>query len=285
MLYQFTKERTETNVISGIMSCMEVMHNITKKQVRKLENIDEIYLRKLLRAPVTTAIEALYIETGKIPIGIILKMRRLLYWWNIVSQDSNSMLYKIYKGQCNNAVKGDWCLLLEEDKKEFGLESVKDEELTTKFKNKLRFKTFIKKKAVKLASEYLGKLKEKHSKLDDLSFTKLEPATYLFDSRINKKQTQLLFKLRTRMYNVKANFPGNHLFNMICDLCKASTCDQRHLMSCSVLKQEVAELKNTQIKYSHLFSSIEKIVPAINLFSAIDKKREEMLEKKREMMN
>ena len=68
-------------------------------------------------------------------------------------------------------------------KKEFGLESVKDEELTMKFKTKLRFKTFIKKKAVKLASEYLGKLKDKHSKLDDISFTKLEPATYLFDSR------------------------------------------------------------------------------------------------------
>ena len=65
----------ETNIINGIMTSIEVMHNITKKQVSKLENIDEIYLRKLLRAPVTTAIEALFIETGKIPLGIILKMR------------------------------------------------------------------------------------------------------------------------------------------------------------------------------------------------------------------
>ena len=51
---------------------------------------------------------------------------------------------------------------------------------------------------------------------------------------------------------------------------------------CSVLKQEVPELRgNTEVKYSDLFGSIEKMVPAIKLFSAINKKREELLEKKK----
>ena len=75
----------ETNVINGIMSCIEVMHNLKKEQFKKLVTIDEMYLRKLLGAPVTTSKEALYIETGKIPLHIILKMRRLLYWWNLVN--------------------------------------------------------------------------------------------------------------------------------------------------------------------------------------------------------
>ena len=109
----------ETNVINGITSCIEVTHGITKQQVKKLENIDEIYLRKLLGAPITTAKEALYIETGKIPLSIILKMRRLLYWWNLVNQNKNSMLYKVYTAQTNKPVKGDWVNLLKEDKKNF----------------------------------------------------------------------------------------------------------------------------------------------------------------------
>ena len=89
----------ETNIINGIMSCTEVMHGITNQQVQKLQNVDEIYIRKLLGAPVTTAKEALFIETGKIPLDIILKTRRLMYWWNVVNQDSNSMLFKTYISQ------------------------------------------------------------------------------------------------------------------------------------------------------------------------------------------
>ena len=84
------------------------------------------------------------------------------------------------------------------------------------------------------------------------------------------------------MYNVKANYPGSHIYNMICELCKSATCDQRHLMVCSVLKKEVPELNNnTTVKYSHLFESSDKIVPAIKLFNTIDKKREELIDEKR----
>lgn len=98
----------ETNLIDGIMTSMEVVHGLTKIQIEKLENVDEIYLRKLFDAHSKVAKEALYIETGKIPIHIILKMRRLMYWWHLIHKDKNSMLYKVYKAQKDNPVKGDW---------------------------------------------------------------------------------------------------------------------------------------------------------------------------------
>ena len=90
----------------------------------------------------------------------------------------------------------------------------------------------------------------------------------------------------TRKRVIGGYYPGSHLYNMICDLCKSSTCDQRHLMVCSVLKEEVPELRsNTKVKYSDLFESNEKIVLAAKLFSAIDKKREELLEEKRKELS
>ena len=58
----------ETNVINGIMKCIEFLHRLTKSQVQKLENVDETYLRKLLGAHSKVAKEALFIETGKIPM-------------------------------------------------------------------------------------------------------------------------------------------------------------------------------------------------------------------------
>ena len=37
----------ETNVINGIMTCTEVLHGITKEQVKKLENVDEVYKKDI----------------------------------------------------------------------------------------------------------------------------------------------------------------------------------------------------------------------------------------------
>ena len=155
-----------------------------------------------------------------------------------------------------------------------------DDELKLKYPKKNKFKNEVKKKAIHLTEEFIISKKERHTKLDDLNFNKLKCASYLLDPRINQREAKLLFRLRTRMYKVKANYKGQHLNNLTCKLCKSATCDQRHLMECSVLKSHIPDLNNnTEVKYSHLFSSDnEKIVPAIKLFFTITRKREELLE-------
>ena len=64
----------------------------------------------------------------------------------------------------------------------------------------------------------------------------------------------------------------------MCRLCKSTICDQRHLLSCKVLKSEVPELKKSNVKYHHIYGNIENIIPAIKLFSKISERREELLE-------
>ena len=64
----------------------------------------------------------------------------------------------------------------------------------------------------------------------------------------------------------------------MCRLCKSAICDQRHLLSCNVLKREVPELKHSNVKYHHIYGSIEQMIPAIKLFSKISERREELLE-------
>ena len=80
------------------------------------------------------------------------------------------------------------------------------------------------------------------------------------------------------MYHVKANYKKMYVNNLICDLCKSTTCDQLHLMECSVLKKEIPELQqNKTVQYMDLFKNNEKIIPAIKLFSIICRKREELM--------
>ena len=132
-----------------------------------------------------------------------------------------------------------------------------------------------------MAIHYLNTKKERHTKLDDLEFKKINCAPYLNDPRISQREAKLLFRLRTRMYHMKANYKGMHLNNLICNLCKSATCDQRHLLECSILKKELPEVqKNVHVRYSDLFSNDgdDKIISEIKLFCVITRKREELLD-------
>lgn len=200
-----------------------------------------------------------------------------MYWWHIVNKDENSMLYKFYKAQQNNLVKSDWVNSLNKDKEEFNID-FDDDMLKTKFKTKQSFKNFLKRKSKEAAVNYLNKLKSKHSKLDDLHFNDLKCANYLQDQRINQNEAKLLFKLRTRMYPVKSNFKEQYNFNLSCELCNNAICDQRHLLNCKILQHLIPEIKHTSVRYNHLFGSIEKIIPAIKLFTKITETREEVIQ-------
>ena len=100
----------------------EVWHNFKKKQVERLEKIDEEFLRKLLNAPAKTPKVSLYIETGKIPIRFIIQSSLLMYWKHLVSVSQDRLISKFYKTQKNSPVRGDWVILLEKDKKYFDID-------------------------------------------------------------------------------------------------------------------------------------------------------------------
>ena len=60
-------------------------YNLTSQEITELESIDKMLLRKVLSAHSKTPLELLYLETGNVPIRLILKSRRpsfLHYLWN-----------------------------------------------------------------------------------------------------------------------------------------------------------------------------------------------------------
>ena len=146
----------DSNLINGIMYNSEAWYGVLQRHIEKMEKVDEAYLRSLLDAHSKTPIESLYIETGKMPLRFILQKRRLIYWHHLVNLKNDSLLKKFYEAQLNQPVKGDWVTLLKKDKDDFQIKFT-DEEL--KGISKSKFKKIIKKKANKIAIEYLKKLK------------------------------------------------------------------------------------------------------------------------------
>ena len=132
-------------------------------------------------------------------------------------------------------------------------------------------------KAIKLAIQYLSKLKAKHSKSSNLKIDELKVATYLKDKRIHPDQAKFIFKIQTRMYPVKCNFKNQYKNNLLCHLCKMEDDTQEHLLKCKVLEHFVREIKQTNVEYKDIFGTIEKIIQASKLLFKVCKERESLL--------
>ena len=71
--------------------------------------------------------------------------------------------------------------------------------------SKERFKNIVKNKAKEITIEYLENLKKKKSKSKQLDIGDLTTSPYLTDSRINKDERELLFKLRSKTVYSRIN--------------------------------------------------------------------------------
>ena len=97
-------------------------------------------------------------------------------------------------------------------------------------------------------------IRSHHSKSKEVQYHKLETSNYLMSNIFTVAQSKLLFKLRSRMLEVKMNFKNE--YNDYIDLLMCKQCnsgefdDQRHVISCKVLDNN----KNSTIKYIDLFS-------------------------------
>ena len=107
--------------------------------------MDKLLLRQVLNAASSCPIEALYLEMGCIPIGLIIKARRLNYLHYLVSRRENEMLHNFFITQWKYpVVRGEWKEQVKLDLSEFDI--VEDLQWI-KSKSKLAFHKMVKAQA------------------------------------------------------------------------------------------------------------------------------------------
>ena len=106
-------------LINSVLSSSETLYNIEMKHITKLEKCDTDLLTKIFNSPVTTSYEAVYLETGCLPIRFILQGRRLLYYWTILNKSDEELVKKVFDAQKEFSSKNDWILQIEKDKMDF----------------------------------------------------------------------------------------------------------------------------------------------------------------------
>ena len=145
------------------------------------------------------------------------------------------MIYKVVIAQWNRPVRNDWSVTVKQDLRDLKIE----ESLTfIQSKSSESFKMYVKSKTLEYEFVRLMKLKgrENRSKMNDLSYSKLEMQNYLNLENINKTGAQTLFKYRVRMANYGENFRGGP--NPVsCPLCKNHLDNQKMAFeNCQILR-------------------------------------------------
>ena len=259
--------------INGTLTNMETWPKCSEARLNKLENIEQNFMRKILKAHSKTPIEALYLELGIIPLRYNLMTRRILYLHEIMNRDDDELTKKVVLAQKDSSYKGDFYPQALENMVALG---ISDNQLS---ESKEKLRTDLTKKVNAAAYKFLIGKAESHSKVRHECYKNCEGAEHYFDPRFTTDVTNMLFKFRTVTYLVKNNFRNNFKnTNILCPLCESHNDNQEHIFEC----RKILEVHNQEIlvKHDDIFSSdIDNLLKVSTTLMKLVKIRDSLLSK------
>ena len=148
------------------------------------------------------------------------------------------------------------------------------------------FKNFVKEKVKINFLKQLKDLRTKHSKSANLKCDDLKTAEYINSPRFSLEEKQLLFKLRSRTLNIKANFKNQHK-DQWCISCGLSQETQSHLLECSEIVKKLGYVagKNKKHNENFVYGSLEEQEIIVKVYGDILQIRDEIQTKQIEESN
>ena len=242
-------------LVSSLLCNSEAWYNVTNSELELLESVDLRFLRSLLKAPRATPKEMIYLELGCVPLRELIIKRRILFLHYILNESESSIILKFFNAQLKNRRPKDWVSSVLKD-----LQNLKIEQTFSEIKGlkKNTLKRVINKAIISKAFERLINLKENHSKVKHLAYSNLKMQNYLKPSRvmITQNEIQTIFKLRSRVTDVKQNFKAKYE-NLECRNCKVEEESQHHVYECwEIIKNKKDKTK--MIEFDKIFGENSK---------------------------
>ena len=237
--------------------------DMTQQNFKAANQILDRILKRILKVPMTTPREALYLETGLLDPESIIKKNRISMESRI-KRGQNQQLKEIIK--ITN--KGSWA---EENSKLKAELEIEDNDF---MESEYHLKNVLSKNMKKHFIDKMKESSENKSKMQYYMEGKLE-VTGLRSKYINKltrNQVSTIMKARTRMLKVKDNYKNGHS-DLSCRLCGNSEETQMHILEkCQKLSQmtpiitkdmifseNVTELKETAKMINERMKLIENV--------------------------
>ena len=221
--------------LSSILKNSEVWYGVTQSDIEELEILDKNLLRSIFKVPSSTPVAGLYLESGSIRIGTLIKARRINYLHYLLKLSRSEMLSNFFYTQWEHSVKLDWTEQVKKDLSDFGLprdlESL--ENLSVKY-----CKNLIKKKAKEYEFRCLMNMKNEKSKvkMKNLEYETLELQPYL--KKLDANLAINVVRFRLKMAPFSENFKGQGPLKP-CPLCGVHLDTQAMSFQCGNVRREV----------------------------------------------
>ena len=98
--------------INGLLANSVVWYGTKKKHITALEATDADLMRMILGAHSKTAIELLYLESGRVPLEHVMPKRSFMFLWTILKRNKDYLTRKVYDIQKVKKTTGDWYLFI-----------------------------------------------------------------------------------------------------------------------------------------------------------------------------
>ena len=193
--------------MSSLLLNSEAWVNISEKDIRKLEQADEILLSKILDCEANTNNVFKYLELGVKPLRFELMKRKILFLQYILQQEKQSMIYKVFEATLEDPIKNDFVSVckkyLEDLKINLSFEEIKN-------LSKWKLKKIVNEKIESAAFQYLIKLKNspsrdgRISKVGNIQYEKLEMQQYLYENT-NTNISKFITKARAKTLEIKTH--------------------------------------------------------------------------------
>ena len=186
---------------SMLLNC-EAWHNILKKDLDALIEVDNYLLRKIVGSHSKIPMEFVHLESGTLAINYICTKRRLMYLHHILNVPEHELIHRVYSAQKESPVKGDWVLMAGKDMEHINLNM---EEKHIQSMSKSEYKKIVEEKVTETAFFEYNKLKSSKSKTKDVQYSKLKMQPYMRSVDFNNKEVKTLFNLRAKtVWNYRA---------------------------------------------------------------------------------
>ena len=231
-------------LLSSLLLNSEAWVNLSEKDIRGLEQTDEILLSRILEAESNTSNTFKYLELGIMPVRFEIMKRTIIFLQYILKQEKTTMIHKVFKATCDSPIKKDFVSVCQKYLKDLKIELSFSE--IEKMGN-WNFKNLVKEKTKLAAFEYLIKHQKKQTKIDHIEYFGLEMQEYLLSGNKNTELSKVIFKARSNTLDVKINKRWKYE-DVMCIGCQVKEESGEELMNCESYGEIGEETENISYK-------------------------------------
>ena len=209
-----------------------------------------------MEVPSSTPIAALFLELSVLPIKFEIEQRQLFFLKRILDKDPDVPVHAVYKEQLNYNFEENWANYIFQ---------LRQSQWKSVVKSAIRQNAFM-----QLTIQCANNRKTSHLKYE--SFVR---ASYL--KKLDPNIARVIFKARTRMFDIKVNYKRKYKFNVDCPFCKYYDETFDHIFKCNSGLFRSRCLYATELVGFCSESSIPKVWKIGIFLEKYSKYREEML--------